>query len=154
MPMPKGDAVYLNVILRWMVGDVDITTEHAYAAARELAERVRRVLQTGVQPIAVVQCARLADRPHSTHVLLAGMLAECWAAAEGDGSWPGRTVVDIVARAMTAHGYDMRHPRETSRSEEWTPELLRGIALTRARNAAANTVTHAASTSSDGVIPE
>jgi hypothetical protein len=154
MPIPKGTAVYIDVVLRWMTGDPEITTAHAYSAAVVLAERVRPVLGTGTQPIALRQSERLADRPHAAHQILAGLLAECWAAEDGDGSWSGAAVVDAVRAALTARGYDMTHPSAHENRYIWQPEVLRGIALTRPRTAAANTITHADPGSADRGIPE
>jgi hypothetical protein len=153
MPMPKGDAAYVNVILRWMTGDPETTTEHAYAAARELAERARRVLPTVVQPLVLLQAARLADRPHAVHQLLAGLLADCWDTDE-DGCWSEMGVVEAVVAVLTAHGYDIRHPSLTEQRAAWPTELLRGIALSRPRVAMSNAVTHAEPPSAEGLIPE
>jgi hypothetical protein len=150
MPIPKGTAIYINVVLRWMSGDREITTAHAYSAAAALAERVRPVLGTGVQPIALRQSERLADRPHAAHQILAGLLARCWAAEGGDGSWSGTAVVDAVTAALTARGYDMTHPSAHENRYVWPPDLLLGIALTRARNA----ITHADPGSADRGMPE
>lgn len=154
MPMTKGDAVYVDVILRWMSGDPNITTAHAYSAGHVLTERVHRVLGAGVTPVLIKQAERLADRPHAAHQIMAGLLADCWAAADRDGRWSGPAVIDAVTAALTARGYDITHPSATEDRYVWPPELLRGIALSRPRTATSNVVTHAEPASAEGVIPE
>lgn len=48
MAMNKTEAVYVNTMLRWMMGDPDVTTAQAYEIGAYMADRVGAVLGTGV----------------------------------------------------------------------------------------------------------
>lgn len=131
MAMTKTEAIYLNVLLNWVLnrdgtrGVPDL--EDARHAAKTLARAANKALSAGLtegivenefdtQQPRVLRTDRLAPE-------VAELLAGCWALEDSDGGWPGADTVQWLCTWLTAAcRANIIHPARRAGSELFTDE--------------------------------
>lgn len=118
--MNKTEAVAVNTVLRWMIGDGAINAATAYRQAEILAGRVTTTLGAGVRPGQVREA--LVRQPHPERGNLPDavldLLARCWTIEANDGEWDGGDTVEALGAWFERLGIDITHPGRRSDGDD------------------------------------
>jgi hypothetical protein len=111
--MNKGEAAYVNTLLRWLLG-IDGDPEQARWAATRLAERAHTASPAAVSA-ATVQ--NLWDEREPSPYALPALLAAFWQADQGFVADAAESMRELTEGLLDAHRYTLARPEG---SDAWT----------------------------------